>query len=69
MSWQILEGANQITVTLFEATGKLNAGVSYSQQIISSRGTELVDEWQELQAQVTIKLCLDWSDRHKEMIS
>jgi len=32
MSWQILEGANQITVTLFEATGKLNAGVSYSQQ-------------------------------------
>ena len=63
MTWQILEEASRIQITLSEATADLDAGPIYLQQEIALQGHELVDEWRALQAQVTLELCLAWFDR------
>ena len=69
MTWQILEGARDIPVTLFEATEQLDAGPIYLKQKIKLSGEELVEEWRALQAQITVKLCLAWLDRYREIIA
>ena len=60
MTWQIIEGASEIPITLFEADPELDAGQIYNQQIIELNGLELSAEWQQLQASATISLCLRW---------
>lgn len=60
MTWQILEGATEIPLTLFEAAADLDAGPIYSQEILHLTGNELVSEWQHLQADATIRLCSAW---------
>ncbi len=69
MTWQILEGAKHIPVTLFEASAKLDAGPIYLQQKIMLSGEELIEDWRALQAQVTVQLCLAWLDRYREIIA
>ena len=69
MSWQILEGASSIPITLFEATAALDAGPIYLQQQIKLQGHELVEEWRSLQAQATLDLCLAWFDRYREVVA
>ncbi len=64
MTWQILNGADRIPITLFEATATLDAGPIYLQHIIELEGTELVEEWRALQAKATVRLCLEWLDRY-----
>jgi len=32
-------------------------------------GTELVDEWRQLQAEATINLCLQWVDNYQDLIN
>jgi len=69
MTWQILEGASAIPITLFEAVADLDAGPIYLQQQIKLQGHELVDEWRALQAQATQDLCLAWFDRYQEVVA
>ncbi len=69
MTWQILEGARQIPITLFEATAELDTGPIYLQNTIDLQGSELVEEWRALQAEATIALCLEWLDRYAEVIA
>ncbi len=69
MTWQILEGASEIPITLFEATAELDAGPIYLQHRIDLQGTELVEEWRALQAEATIALCLEWLDRYAEVLA
>lgn len=69
MSWQILEDASSIPITLFEATSALDAGPIYLQQQIVLEGHELVEEWRALQAQATLELCLAWFDRYREVVA
>jgi methionyl-tRNA formyltransferase len=69
MIWQILEGAERIPITLFEATDALDAEPIYLQHTIELAGSELVDEWRALQVQATINLCLAWLDRYSQVIS
>lgn len=68
MTWQILQGASAIPITLFEAVADLDAGPIHLQQEITLQGHELVDEWRVLQARATIDLCLAWFDRHHEVV-
>ena len=56
LTWQIIEGASSITVTLFEASFKVDDGPIYEQEIIEFNGTELVGELRSLQAKATMKL-------------
>jgi methionyl-tRNA formyltransferase len=69
MTWQILEGARTIPITLFEAVAELDAGPIYLQQQIDLQGHELVEEWRALQAQATLELCLAWLDRYHEVVA
>ena len=69
MTWQILEGSNQIPVSLFEATDELDSGSIYLQRLIELNGTELVDQWRALQASTSIELCLEWIDRYNHVIT
>jgi len=69
MSWQILEGASRIPITLFEATAALDAGPIYLQQQMALQGHELVEDWRALQAQATLELCLAWFDCYHELVA
>ena len=69
MTWQILEGASRIPITLFEATAAFDAGPIYLQQEIELQGHELVEEWRALQAQATLELCLAWFDCYQEVVA
>ena len=44
MTWQVLEGASSIPITLFEAVVELDAGPIYLQQQITLQGPELMEE-------------------------
>ena len=69
MTWQILEGASHIPITLFEAVADLDTGPIYLQRQVALQGHELVEEWRALQAQATFELCLAWFDRHQEVVA
>ena len=58
VTWQILEGKKNITVTLFEATSSIDSGYIYSQDYISLEGTELLGEIKHQQGMVTQSLIL-----------
>lgn len=55
-TWQIVEGATEIPVTLLEASEELDAGVIYDQKYVKLDGTELVEDWRVLQGQASIEL-------------
>jgi len=69
MTWQILECASTISITLFEAVADLDAGPIYLQQQIDLQGHELVEEWRALQTQATLVLCVGWFDRYREVVA
>jgi len=69
MTWQILEGASSIPISLLEAVADLDAGPIYLQQQIALQGHELVEEWRAMQAQATLEICLAWFDRYREVVA
>lgn len=68
LSWQILEGKNEITVSLFEAEEKVDSGRIYLQEVIKFEGHELVEELREAQAKASIKMCLDFVRRYPAIL-
>ena len=44
LTWQILDGENQIPMTLFEADSRVDSGGIYFQENIKLNGDELIDE-------------------------
>ena len=69
MTWQILEGRNEFTLTLFEATAQVDAGVIYAQQTVTLAGHELADEWRRLQVEGIAGLCAAWLDRYPASVT
>jgi methionyl-tRNA formyltransferase len=67
LTWQILEGKNEIPVTLFEAKEEVDSGPIYLQSIMRFRGHELVDELREKQAIHTVQLCLEFIRRYPKV--
>ena len=58
LTWQILEGKNEIPITLFEAVEKVDAGRIYFQDAMNFEGHELIEELHDSQGKKTIELCL-----------
>lgn len=56
MTWQILEGKNEVMITLFEAKERVDSGPIYLQDRIKLEGHELVEELRRKQGKMTIKL-------------
>lgn len=66
MTWQILEGAGSICLTLFEAEEAVDTGAIYAQKRLNLDGSELVDDWRFLQQEALLALCMDWIDGYPE---
>ena len=57
MKWQILEGKNEIVLTLFEAVEQVDVGPYYMKETIVFGGTELLDEIQKIMGEKIIDMC------------
>ena len=57
LTWQILEGKNQIPVSLFEADDSVDSGPIYAQRHINFEGHELIDSLRNKLAETTYELC------------
>jgi len=57
MTWKIIEGENDIAVTLFEAAESVDSGQIYKQVHLEYTGVELIDKLRSSLAQATIELC------------
>ena len=68
VTWQVLEGKNDITVSLFEATSEIDAGKIYLQKKMSLKGFELLDEIKHMQGLKTIELILDFINNIDKII-
>ena len=64
LTWQVLEGKNEIPVTLLEAVAAMDAGDIYARECLQLRGDELVPELRAAQAAATIRLCRDFVARY-----
>lgn len=64
LTWQVLEGKNEIPITLFEAKPDVDSGPIYKQKIMEFEGHELVDELREKQGQYTIDLVLEFVEEY-----
>jgi methionyl-tRNA formyltransferase len=64
MTWQILEGKNDIPVTLFEANKDIDAGDIYMQDVIRLYGNELVEDWREKLGRKTCEMCIQFINNY-----
>ncbi len=64
-SWQILEGKNEIPITLFEASESVDAGKFYIKDSLFLSGDELLDEWQNKLGCKIIDMCYRYVSRHE----
>jgi UDP-2,4-diacetamido-2,4,6-trideoxy-beta-L-altropyranose hydrolase len=67
LTWQILEGKNEIPITLFEAGSAVDSGCIYLQDTLLFSGHELVHELRASQAQATLRLCRAFVERYPEI--
>lgn len=68
VQWQVLEGANQIIVSLIEAGDKVDSGDIILQDILQLNGYELWPEIREKQALVTVKLIIEFLNIFPEYV-
>lgn len=69
LTWQILEGKNDIPITLFEANENVDSGDIYLQDIIHFEGHELNSELKDKQGQHTIDLVQKFIKQYPNMKS
>lgn len=58
LTWQILEGKNEIPIILFEAERSVDSGAIYYQDLIQLNGNELIDEIRKAQGKATVSLIM-----------
>lgn len=61
LTWQVLDGASEIVVTLFEAVDEVDAGPIYAQLRLPLGGHELIDELRTLVDQATATLIMQFA--------
>ena len=68
VTWQILEGCDEIPITLFEAVDAVDAGPIYLQETMRFSGRELVDEIRVAQGAATLALCETFLSRYPAIV-
>ena len=68
LTWLILEGANDIPITLFEAVENVDAGPFYFKDIMHFEGHELNEELKLRQGEKTIELVLKFVDAYPNIM-
>ena len=69
MTWQILEGKNEIPMTLFEAEERVDSGQIYLQKTMKFHGHELIDELHEAVALMTVELCEEFVRNQESLVA
>lgn len=60
LQWQLLEGKSSITISLIEATTKVDSGDIFLQKKMQFNGTELYEEIREIQAKCTYSIIYEF---------
>ena len=68
LAWQVLEGSNNIPVSLFEAVEAVDAGDVYIVDYIKLEGHELNDEIKHQQGLITMKMVKQYIDEFESMV-
>ena len=68
LTWQILEGKNNIPINLLEVGYEVDSGKIYLQDEMVFKGFELIDELRGSQAQYTFKLCEKFIDQYPQIL-
>ena len=66
IAWEILDGSNEITFTLFEANEGVDDGDIYYKETVLLKGDELNDDLRKIQASITFKLIYKYISRLPE---
>lgn len=69
LQWQVLEGKNDIVITLFEAVKDLDAGPYYIKSRLKFDGTELHDELRRKLAEKIIEMCMEFIEKRHQLIA
>jgi methionyl-tRNA formyltransferase len=68
LTWQVLEGIDEINVSLIEAVLEVDAGRIYAQDTIRLRGDEFIDGLRIAQWKVTRRLCMHFVDEYPHIL-
>lgn len=68
VTWQVLDGENDIPLSLFKAEERVDSGEVYLQKTIKLKGTELNEEIKRLQAEKTKELILEFIEGYPNVI-
>lgn len=68
LAWQVLEGSNNIPISLFEATEDVDAGAIYAVDYIKLEGHELNEEIKHQQGLITIKMVKEYLNGFNSII-
>ena len=60
LTWQVIEGKNDIVFTLFEADASTDNGPFYLKKTLHLSGYELAPELRALQAQLCVSMCKEY---------
>ena len=69
LSWQILEGKNVISITLFEAVKAVDAGNIYIQDQMIFEGHELINDMRRVVGEKTCDMCVEFINNYPAIIS
>lgn len=58
LTWQVIEGQNEIPICLFEATEDADAGLVIYRERLRFAGHEIIDELRKAQGEKTLDICL-----------
>lgn len=67
LTWQVVEGEDEISITLFEAAEKIDSGEIYLQDTIKLDGTELNSELKHKQGKKTKELILKFANKYPDI--
>jgi methionyl-tRNA formyltransferase len=69
MQWTILNGKNEIVLTLFEATEALDAGPFYFKDSVVFNGYELYEEMREIIGNTIVEMCIRYIQYRESLIA
>ena len=64
--WQVIEGENKIPFTMIEASGKVDNGDIYMQEILELTNHELNEELRDKQAKMIIRMCAEFVNNYEQ---
>ena len=68
LTWQVLEGINEVPIVLFEAGENVDSGIVYLKDKMSFTGYELIDDLRKVQAETSIRMCLEFLERYPKIV-